>query len=191
VKLVGITGSICSGKTTVGGMFGSLGAAVINADTLTHRLYGTDTGLQKKIVAAFGEGVRKGGRIDRKRLAEKAFENRRQLSKLCRIVHPRVMREIRRIAGRSGSPVVVVDAPLLIESRFHEYVDIVVLVKSAVRIEAKRCAYRGLTRRDVRTRRAAQMPFKKKTRYADYVIDNRGSRKMTKREVARVWNEIR
>ena len=116
MKLVGVTGGVCSGKTTISALFGALGAKVINADAIVHKLYASDRSVQRAVVKRFGADVLTRGKIDRTKLKTVAFREKKNLRALSAIVHPKVIRHVEREIRRSKRRVIVVDAPLLIEA---------------------------------------------------------------------------
>jgi dephospho-CoA kinase len=191
--VIGLTGSFGTGKTTVAGIFKSLGADVIDADLLAHEALSKNSSAYKKVVALFGPSVLgAGGHIDRRALAGVVFKDKRLLNKLCGIVHPLVIARIRRLfrAATCGR-VIVVDAPLLIESGLHRIVDKLVVVSAPRRDQIARCAAKfGLTEKEVLERIKNQMPLGKKIKMADYVICNDGTKNETKREVSNVWRDL-
>ena len=190
MKRIGITGGFCAGKSTVASFFKDLGARVIDADKLVHGLYKKDPGIKKAIRSNFGKKVFTQGVIDRKKLARAVFANKKALQKLCRIVHPKVIKKIKDESGRSKKTVTVIDAPLLIEAGLRKAVDAVVVVRAKRQTRIRRGASRGLTPREALRRQAAQMPLREKVKYADFVIENNKSRKNTRKDVVKIWQKI-
>ncbi len=131
--VVGLTGGFGTGKTAVACMFRSLGAKVLDADEIAHRLIRKDTRGYKRIVSSFGKTILgQRGEIDKARLGELVFSKKNLLTELCRIIHPAVIREIQdklKEIGRSKKrSIVVIDAPLLVEAGLLDDVDILVVV---------------------------------------------------------------
>lgn len=191
--IIGITGSLGTGKTTVARLMKGLGAKVIDADALAHAALRTGTPAFRSVIAAFGGGIKdERGAIDRKRLAALVFGDRARLRELCRIIHPPVVRAIEReIAGEKKRKVIVVDAPLLIEAGLNHTCDAVVVVTASRANQIARCRKRsGMTKEETLARIKDQMPLRKKVEMADYVISNDRALKETKRKVQTVWRVL-
>lgn len=188
--IIGITGSFGSGKTTVAKMFAGLGAYLIDADKVYHSLIRPGKDCYKKIVRYFGKGIlKRSGQIDRERLGKIVFRDRSKLNLLNDLTHPEVVKEIRKIV-RSKKRDVIVEAPLLIESGFYKEADKVILVSNKREQQVKRMAgKRGLTAEETIKRIRMQMPFKKKEAFADFIIDNSGSKRATLTQVKEIWKQ--
>lgn len=175
--LVGITGGLASGKTTVAGLFQECGAFVIQADQLARNVVAPGKTAWKEIVRTFGPHVLQADRtLDRATLAELVFQNPRKLSILNRIVHPRVAREQVRhtnaIARQHPNAVIIYDAALLIEAQAHERMDRVILVTADRPVQLQRAQRRdGLTRKEALGRIRGQLPLRTKRRFADHVLN--------------------
>jgi len=190
--IVGLTGCFGSGKTTVAGFFKNMGAHVIDADSLVHEMYTRDAGIKRKIIARFGKCVKTGrGQIDRKKLGEAAFKSRKALQELCRIIHPEVIRRIKSLAGKIKKPVVVIDAPLLLESGLVGAVDLVVTVQASRKKSIERCLKKGFGKDDILRRLSLQIPMRKKIALADFVINNNYSKEESRKKAAIIWQELR
>jgi len=191
MTLVGVTGAFCTGKTTVCAFFKNLGAHVIDADKIVHRLYKKDEKIKNAILKNFGKIVfTPGGEVDRKKLREVAFRNRRNLNKLCGIVHPEVIKEIKKMVKLSKKFIIAIDAPLLIEANLQREVDYVVVVTAGLKKQIERGARRGFKKHDCLARRRLQLPLREKIKYADFVVNNNRSREYTKKEVVRIWESL-
>lgn len=194
--VVGITGGIGTGKSTVSNIFKRLGAIVIDADEIAHRLIEPERPAWKKIVSYFGRDILgRGLYIDRRALGKKAFSDRRRLSKLCGIIHPLVYREIRgrikRIGKADPSAIVILDVPMLLESCGEKYIDKLIVVSAPRKEQLKReCGRSGLGRADVLRRIRAQMPLKEKIKSADFVVDNGGSLISTAKQTRAIWKRL-
>ena len=175
--LVGLTGGLASGKTTVAGLFHECGAFVIQADQLARIVVAPGKTAWKEIVKTFGSRVLQADRtLDRIALANLVFHHPRKLSVLNRIVHPRVAREqIRQtnaIARQHPNAVIMYDAALLIEARAHERMDRIIVVTANQPIQIQRARQRdGLTREEALGRIRGQLPLRTKRRFADYVLN--------------------
>lgn len=196
LKVIGVTGGLCTGKTTVARFFAELGAEVLDADEIAHQVMRPDEKPWEEIVDAFGEDVLDNDRtINRKRLAKIVFESREALERLEGIVHPAVIGEIQKsliqIKAKKSASFVVIDAPLLIEAGLDKIVDELVVVKVSQGKQIERTVSFGRITRDQAMKRIAyQLPLTKKIEKADYVIDNSGSLDQTRRQVERIWRKI-
>jgi dephospho-CoA kinase len=194
VLLVGLTGGIGSGKSTVARLLASHGAVVIDADVLARDAVEPGTPGFDAVVARFGESlVTPAGEIDRAALAAIVFADDGARADLEAIVHPAVRAAIARaIATHAvGDDVVVVDSPLLIETGAHVDFPVVIVVTASEAARIARLATRGMSEADVRTRLAAQMPLGDKTAHADVVLDNDGDERALEAQVDRVWTDLR
>jgi len=193
--VVGLTGGICSGKSTVAAMFARLGAAVIDADRVAHELQEPGQPLFEAIVSAFGrEVVGEDGRIDRRKLGAMVFADPKARARLEDILHPAIVEECeRRIqqAGTSGAAVCLLDAALLIESGRHARFDMVILVEASEAVQIDRMMARmGLNRDEALQRIRSQMPREEKRRHASLVIENGGPLEETERQVKAAWERL-
>ena len=194
--VIGLTGGVGTGKSTVADIFKQLGAVVLDADAISHELMRKGTPVWRSVRRAFGrEILSPSGQIDRKRLGVLVFSDPRKLARLCQIVHPAVrrrFRELTRIIGRKkGTGVVVWDIPLLIEAGPVYKVDALVVVSAPFRTAARRLRDRsGWSSTEVQKRQSFQMPLKKKEKLADFVVRNNGSLAATRRQVVHIWNQI-
>ncbi len=175
--LVGLTGGLASGKTTVAGLFQECGAFVIQADRLARTVVTPGKTAWKEIVKTFGTHVLQADRtLDREALAKLVFQRPRKLSELNCIVHPRVAREQVRqtnaIARRHPNAVIIYDAALLIEAQAHERMDRVIVVTANQPIQLQRARQRdGLTKKEALGRIRGQLPLRTKRRFADYILN--------------------
>lgn len=192
--LVGLTGGIGSGKSTVARLLASHGAVVIDADVLARDAVEPGTPGFDAVVARFGESlVTPAGEIDRAALAAIVFADDGARADLEAIVHPAVRAAIARaIATHAvGDDVVVVDSPLLIETGAHVDFPVVIVVTASEAARIARLARRGMSEADVRNRLAAQRPLGDKTAHADVVLDNDGDERALEAQVDRVWTDLR
>ena len=178
--MVGLTGGIASGKSTVAKILQNLGAAVINADILAREVVEPDRDAWKEIVASFGTNILHADRtLDRTKLRTTIFNDPEARKKLESIIHPRVraLAEKRiREHGAAGYSVVVYEVPLLFEGNLHEWLRPVILVACDVDTQRTRLQKRDrLTETEAQKHIDAQMSLAEKRRLADYVIENNGS----------------
>ncbi len=194
--VIGVTGGVGTGKSTVARMFAARGARVLDADRITHALMRRGTSVWRKIRARFGRAVlAPDGSIDRRALGRKAFASRRSLAALCRIIHPAVRREIakrlRTIQKVHPKTVAVLDVPLLIESGGAYPLDYLVVVSAPLSVAARRLKARaGWSPAEVKRRQVFQMPLSQKAKQADFVVRNAGSEESTRRQVNRIFKKI-
>ena len=187
-RVVGLTGGIGSGKSTVSRLFQKLGASVVDADAIVHELQTAGSPLLDRIVDAFGSGVLLGsGELDREALGSLVFSDANARERLNAIVHPAVGVEMaRRIeeSRKARAALVVVDVPLLLETGSSAAFDAVVVVycRESQQIERQQ-ARDGSSREEAEQRVRAQLSIEEKRRLADHVIDNSGSPEETDRQV--------
>lgn len=195
-RIAGLTGGIASGKSTVAGMLGEAGAHVLDADRIARQVVQPQTPAWRAIVDQFGSAVlQSDGQIDRVTLGALVFQDADAKASLERIVHPRVREvmtnEMHRLAARHPADLVVLDVPLLIESGWHASLPVVILVYVPEAVQKSRLMRRdGLRSAEADARIRAQMPLDQKRAYADYIIDNTGSREATRRQVRDVYRRI-
>lgn len=193
-KVLGITGSFKSGKTTTARMFKRLGAACIDADRIYHQLLRTDAAIDKRIVSAFGEKVlNNNGKIDRKKLAKLVFGKKTALKRLTGITHPVIIKKMKsRLAElkKANQPLIVIDAPLLVEVGLVKLVDRLVVVKAKRRHLINRAEKLGTSKTETIKRLSSQLPCSAKIKLADLVIDNNGSLKQTEKQVKNICRAI-
>jgi len=190
--IIGITGSFGSGKTTVSRMFKRMGAYVIDADKAYHSLIMPGQSCYKKIVGHFGEDIlNSSGKIDREKMAGIVFKQKTKRRLLNKISHPEIMKKIKDIIKSRKEKVIIIEAPLLLESGFYKEVDRVVLVANKKEEQVKRMREnKGLSARRVSERIRMQMPFREKIAFADFIIDNSGSKANTLSQVKTIWKQI-
>ena len=193
--VVGLTGGIACGKTTVAEIFKKFGAEVIDTDSLGHQLLKSDPSIREKLVSAFGNGILDGrGEIDRSKLGRLVFDNPDCLRILNEIIHPPIIEltnaEIKRKLSSGKNEVVVIDAALLIELNLMYMVDSVVLVCADEDTQVRRLIQRGLSQEDAQKRIRSQMPSHEKARFADFIIYTDGSMSDTIKQAEQVWKAL-
>jgi len=195
MRVVGLTGGIGSGKSTVSAMFRELGADVIDADQLAREVVEPGTPALEEIGRRFPGVVDAEGNLDRAALGARVFADASERRALEAIVHPRIREEMARrteALARAGRGVVLYDAALLIENGLHRGMDGVVLVSAPEAVQRARLAARdGLGDAAISARLAAQLPLADKRAHATWVVDNGGSPEETRAQVRRIWEEIR
>jgi dephospho-CoA kinase len=193
--LVGLTGNIGSGKSTVAQMLSEHGATIIDADVLSWRAVELGTPGFEKIVARWGKEIlTTDGHIDRAALRRVVFSDHEQLEELNAIVHPEVERLRSRLveqARKRGDRLVVCDIPLLFERHMTDRFDRIVLVDAhrALRLE-RLVKDRGLSETEAMDMIAAQMPAELKRARADFIIENDGTLTQLERRVQDLWQTV-
>ncbi|TMC50555.1 MAG: dephospho-CoA kinase [Chloroflexi bacterium] len=195
MRLIGLTGGIATGKSTVAEMLGSRGALVVDADRLAREVVEPGTPALTAIVAEFGEGVLDAeGRLDRGVLGGVVFADPERRRRLEDITHPAIgtlMQERVAAAVLASPPLVAVDIPLLFETHRQGMFEGVLLVYADESTQLRRLAARdGLTESEARRRLSAQMPIDEKRRLATWVIDNSRDVAETEHQVQRWWTEV-
>ncbi len=194
--LVGLTGGIATGKSTVTAMFAHLGARVIDADVLAREVVMPGQPAHEAIVREFGpEVVQADGHLDRKRLGAIVFADAERRKRLEAMTHPPIRRRQERILAvleeEAFEGLVLWDAALLVESGNAKNMDRVVVVVTDPDTELRRLVARdGIDEADARRRIESQMPVADKARLADHVIDNSGARADTERQVREVHRRL-
>jgi dephospho-CoA kinase len=190
--ILGLTGSFGSGKTTVARIFKSSGAKIIDADRIAHRSIKPKGKIYKRIINIFGEDIlTKNRTINRNKLADIVFNNKNLLKTLNKIMHPEVTRIIKSKIKTSKAKVIVLDAPLLIEAGLKNLVDKLIVVKIAKRKQIERIQHKtGLAKLDILKRIKSQISQNVKSRFANFVIDNSGSIKETKKQVETIRRSL-
>jgi dephospho-CoA kinase len=193
--LVGLTGNIAAGKSTVAQLLSERGATIIDADILARRAVERGTAAYDKIVQTWGSTVLGlDGLIDRAALRQLVFHDHEQLEKLNAIVHPEVERQRVALvdeARERGDRIVVCDIPLLFEARLVDRFDKVVLVDATRPRRLERLVHeRQLPEAEAMKMIAAQMPAELKRARADHIIDNNGTIADLEQRVRTVWTAL-
>ena len=193
---LGLTGGIASGKSAVAAMLRAMGFAVLDADSLAHKLIEPGQPAYGEVVEEFGGSIlATGGRVDRVKLSAVVFNDRAKLDRLNAIVHPRVAEVIfsqfeawKRAGIRDA---VFVEAALLIESGIHKSLDGLVVAWCTPEQQVQRLLTRGLTETEARRRIASQLPVEEKLILATEKIDCTGSIEATRRQVEALAFKLR
>ena len=193
--LVGLTGGIGSGKSTVASMLEELGAVVFDADALARQAVEPGTPGHDLVVERFGPNVLlPGGDLDREALASIVFADPAARRDLEAIVHPEVRRLFAEGCERydGTDTVVVFSAPLLVETGMHTAFDVLVVVSASAKTQVERLMReRAMSEAAIRARIDAQLPLEAKAEVADVIVDNEGSRDELRPQVERLWADLR
>ena len=195
--LVGLTGGLATGKSTVAALFKRCGAYVVDADVLARQVVAPGTAGWRAVVTAFGKGVLNSDRtINRQTLGSIIFRHPAKRRQLERIIHPRVSREQARLtkqaAAENPRAVVLYDVPLLFEAGLEKVADKVVVVAADRETQIARLRERnGLSRSEAVRRIRSQMPLRKKIRRADYVLDGTLARAKLLTQVKQLYRDLR
>ena len=192
--LIGLTGGIGSGKTTVATRLKGLGARIVDADKIAREIVEPGEPALAELAEAFDGVLNADGSLNRAELARQAFAAPDATEKLNSITHPRIReRTLERFAEArtDGVPVLVYDMPLLIENGEYKKMDHVLVVDSADEIRIDRLVNsRGLDEEDARRRIAAQISREERLAAADSVVDNSGTRDQLLQQVDTFWEQV-
>jgi len=194
--ILGVTGGIASGKSTVARIFRALGAAVVSADELARDAVRPGTETLARLVAYFGDEILlPTGELNRSRLAERVFVDERARRELNRITHPAIAalaeERLRELSGRTGR-LIVYEAPLLFEAKAEKRVDRILVVTIDNTAQIERLMKRdGLDEEGAQARIDAQMPLEEKVARADYVIENSGDFRNLEEKVRSLFVQLR
>jgi dephospho-CoA kinase len=191
--IVGLTGGVGTGKSTVTNFLRELGAYIIDWDELARKVTRPHSQAWREIVEHFGKSVlNEDLTINRQKLADIVFSDKRKLAKLNRIVHPRVFEEDERITGEIRShdrdALIIKDIPLFFEIARHISVDKIIVVSASEKTQLRRLEEKGITPEDARNRIKSQLPLDKKIKSADFVINNDRGPEETRKQVENIYS---
>jgi dephospho-CoA kinase len=193
MRVIGLTGGIATGKSTVARLLAALGAHVIDADVLARDVVAPGTEGLSAVAARF-PGVVAGGQLDRAKLAEHIFSQPEEREALNQIIHPRVRQgflEASQALAAKGVDVVIYDVPLLFETKLEGFMSGIIVVRAPKEVQrARLIARNGLTPEQADARIAAQWPLEEKVRRANWLIDNSGTLQDTEAQVRATWASI-
>ncbi|MFL5321700.1 MAG: dephospho-CoA kinase [Myxococcaceae bacterium] len=194
LRMIGLTGGIASGKSTVTELLRSLGAQIIDADQVAREVVEPGRPALLEISARFPGAVKEDGTLDRAALGERVFKSEEDRKALNAIIHPRIHEAVaEKVAAlmAAGHELVLYDAPLLIENRLHEGLSGVILVSAPRELQISRLMARnGFTREQAEARIESQLPLEEKRKHATWVIDNSGDLDGLRAQVEAVWRQI-
>lgn len=194
--VVGLTGGIATGKSTVARLFAERGAAIVDADRIAHDLQRPGHPCHRAIVEAFGTGILdQAGGIDRRALGALVFADPSARRTLEAIMHPAVREACQvevRAAEAAGRTVCLVDAALILEAGQRQRYQKIVLVAAPEEVQVQRLMQgRGLTEAEARQRIRAQWPTAAKAAYADFIVDNAGDLAASEAQVGKIYAALR
>lgn len=196
--IIGLTGGIVGGKSTVASMFRDLGAKIVDVDKLGHSVILPHRPAWEKIIRLFGKDIlRNDLTIERKKLGKIVFTNPTLLKKLNKITHPEIIilikREINLAKNKTNSQekILIIDAALIYEAKIDKLMDKIIVVYINKDEQVKRLVKRNnLSKEETLQRIKSQMSMKEKVKIADYVIDNSNSLDKTKEQVEKIWKKL-
>ena len=200
--IVGVTGGIASGKSTVSRLLAEKGAFTINLDEIGHELLKPGSPVMDELIEAFGPDILDASdNVSRKKLGAIVFTNDAARERLNAIMHPPILQrsqsEARQLVAEDSNCVVVIDVPLLIEGGRQELVDVIVVVITSTENQLQRLLERSveegrpLNREEAQARISAQIPLSEKVKFAHFVIDNNCPLEELSHQVDRLWIELR
>lgn len=197
VKIIGLTGNIASGKSSVAQMFEKLGARIIDADLVARAVVEPNRPAWNEIRDTFGaEVLNPDGTIDREKLGEIVFNDEEKRKALNEITHPRIIEEIKGLIERSrdeGVKVTIIEAALIVEKGgwLRDIIDNLIVVSASEDSRIERLMYRnGYSREEALSRIRSQMPSAEKEKHGDFIIDNSTSLEDTGSQVISIWEKI-
>lgn len=194
MPVVGLTGNIGSGKSTVARMLKEMGALVIDTDRVARDVVAPGTPALQKITGAFGaQALNPDGTLNRQRVAEIVFTDAKFREELNGIVHPEIrkvlLKAIAEYRKNNSAPLLVIEAPLMIETGLHLLMDEIWLVTVASAVQLARVTARDGSKEEARRRMNAQMPQEEKIPLAHRIIDNSGDLHATRQQVLQAWKD--
>ena len=193
--VIGLTGGIGSGKSTVSSFLARLGAVVLSADEIGHEAFEPHTEIWQEVVYAFGKEILKAdGEVDRQKLGDVVFNDAEALARLNQIMHPRMYgiakKRIEELK-QQGAGVIVLEAPLLVEANWLDLVDQVwVTAATEATVVSRLCQRSGLTEAEALARINSQLPSEERIKYADEVIDTNVALNEVEARVRELWGKL-
>lgn len=196
--IIGLTGGIVSGKSTVARMFKDLGAKIVDADKLGHKVILPQRAAWKRIIKIFGKDIlQKDQTINREKLGKIVFANQNLLKKLNKITHPEIIKLIKKEISlakddsKEEKKILIIDAALIYETKIDRLMDKIIVVYLDEEEQLKRLIKRNnLFEKEALQKIKSQIPLKEKIEIADYVIDNSNSLDKTREQVEKIWENL-
>jgi dephospho-CoA kinase len=194
MKIIGLTGGIGSGKSTVASILKELGAIIIDSDKVGHEVLNPSTPGWYEVIETFGQDIlTQQGSIDRQKLAQIVFNDTEALNKLNQIVHPKVEHEVQSRLKKfqeQGLDVVVIEAALIGEAIWPSQAEQIWVVKTPREITLRRLKKRGLSESESLARMASQYPAEERVKHGLVIITNEGTKKDLKTKVTDLWVDL-
>ena len=196
MKIIGLTGNIGSGKSTVANMFEKLGAKIIDADEIARYVVEPEKPAWKDLVSEFGEEILKNDKtLNRKMVGDLVFNDENKREKLNSIIHPRIMEEINLLIDKyrsENAEIVIIEAALLIEKRgLINFLDKLIVVSINKESQRQRIKERdNLNSEEILSRIESQMSNEEKIKLADFIIDNSENIEKTSQQVKKIWESL-
>ncbi len=196
MKVIGLTGSIGSGKSTVSGFFEKLGAIVIDADQVSRQVVEPGTPALKELTLAFGENIlNPDGSLNRTLVAEIVFNSDEKRELLNSIIHPMIFNEINSTIEEyreKGTEIIILEAALILEKKgLIKLIDKLIVVSIDEETQKKRLGGRGdLSKEQIDARINSQLTNNEKIKHADYIIDNNQDLVNTREQVRKLWDKL-
>ncbi|MFC5558331.1 dephospho-CoA kinase [Ureibacillus thermophilus] len=192
--IIGLTGSIASGKSTVSNMLKEYGFPIVDADLVARQVVEPGSETLQKIAEVFGKEIlTENGELDRKKLGAIIFNNEEKRQLLNSIIHPAIRKEMLRQRDEhlaNGEKTVIMDIPLLFESKLQHFVDKILVVSVSEDVQLQRLMERNqLTEEEAKARIQSQLPLSVKEQGADAVINNNGTIDETRKQLEQILNE--
>ena len=192
VRVIGLTGGVGCGKSTVAKILTRLGVPVLDTDAVAHELLLPGSPVLERVISEFGETYRNGNGLDRRKLGKRVFADRKALERLNALMHPDVFQWMHQwleetLAGHEQAVVMI---PLLFETGAERWCDAVITVAADEHVVLQRLADRGWSETEARARMAAQLPLAEKVRRADAVIWNNEGLDALSQAVMKIWNTM-
>lgn len=190
--ILGLTGGIASGKSTVSNYLKLKGIPVVDLDKISHKVLGKNKPATKQVIKAFGKDFFIDGRLDRQKLGRFCFENKERTQTLNSIVHPFIYEEMeKQLEDNKDAKILVLDAPLLIEAELYKRCNKVMLVISSETTRIDRAIKRSnLSKLEVQKRMERQLSDEERKKYAHYIIDNEGALEDTFKQIDEILKEL-
>lgn len=199
--IVGVTGGIACGKSTVSKLLSKKGAIPINSDEIGHQLLKRESPVMGALLEAFGPDILdQSGDVSRPKLGAIVFNDKAARERLNAIMHPPIVErsrsEAKMLVTEDTNCVVLIDAPLLIEANSQDTVDVIVVITASTQTQLQRLLERAIeqdrspSQAEAQARIDSQMPLSEKIKYADFVLENDGTLEELEQKVEKLWHEI-
>ncbi|MBU9888909.1 MAG: dephospho-CoA kinase [Candidatus Omnitrophica bacterium] len=189
--VVGLTGGFGAGKSSVAQFFRKFGAEVLDADKIAHDALKRGSPVFDRVAELFEAALEKNGKkLNREKIAEEIFANRKKRAMLEALVHPYVHDRLKEKIRASERKIILVEVPLLFEAGYQDLCDKVLVVKCNHQAKQKRLGKKGFAPEEVRARERAQMAEALKAQKADFILDNSNSIYQTRRDAELLWRKL-